>query len=360
VPSPWFAPKTFPGGEPRIWSNKTIVGTGRNLVGADVIQVRIDTKTLTSQIARKGPQIGGEAYKAMKAAHKRLGDAVRMQALENLERSLITQRINVNNANKRRHRGIRAALHDPRNTIVDPSGRYWGVGSPPIFQQYGALSYYRVIERGGGFRGRIWGLLINENGEPTSGPTGKLRPSRKAKRLVEGANIARAQAETMLHEWSGQTFYGSKRRMPEGTKRKIKGLMAQADANISAARAAKYGQPRATRPTGQPLKDWRNWKGSAAAGFRPGGFSTGHGKGGWWFVVRNPVTAKRYLERAITSVMDSDLPQKAYNEEFGGRGLPFRYRRGSAPISGWADEAAAAKAFWAENTTQKGTVGRHQ
>jgi hypothetical protein len=311
---------TIPNGRP---------STGYGLSGPAGGQIAIRINTSQALLQVKGAvRITGKAWEATKAAHTKLGNTVAKQALANLEATLIPARRRVNEANRRRHRGIRAALQDPRNVVVDSYGRFWGVGDPRIFAEYKALAYYRVIERGGGFQGRIWGLLIDEAGQPTVGPTGKSTVSSRAHALVAGANIANTEADKLGQRRMSK--YGTPMKMSAGNASKVAGLRAQANANIAQARAIKYGkwgQRKSTGRTGQPLADWQKWGGAAAAGIKTGGPT------GWWFVVRNKVQAKNYLGDAMASVMNSDLPETIYNAEFRAKGIPFRYVKGSVENS---------------------------
>jgi hypothetical protein len=292
--------------------------TGLGLSGkGDFVTIRLDTRDVTRQL-RSETRIAGLSYQAMKAAHTRLGNAVAKQALIYLEDRLINARRRVNDANAGRRRGLRASLKDPRNVVVDPYGRYWGVGNPKIFNMYGALDYYRVIERGGGFQGRIWGLLIDEEGKLTTGP-GEMSMSER-RSMMKDAN---SNAAALNRHIAGG-----------GTRHDLKGsaLLRDYMENRNTARSGltRFGMQSSGKlgkaviyRTGQPRSDWKKWSGAAAAGIVTGK------KSGWWFVVRNRVRAKRFLEDAMIDVMESDLPQQIYNEEFRAAGIPFRYIKGN-------------------------------
>lgn len=330
----------------------TKIGTGYGLAGkGDVVQIRLDTNALKDQLRGSALRVGGAAWDAMKAAHEEMGTKVAAKALENLETRLIKARRSVN-SRQARNRGIRAALRDRSNIIVDSYGRFWGVGDPRVFDRYKALDYYRVIERGGGFRGRVFGLLLDAEGLPTKGPT-KFSKKQRQQMTSQRNTFAKAYNDLNKRKKAGLPRPGGMAKYNTdlaGIRRQIESL--QSRAKDGYVRHDDTGR-KVMKRTGQPLKDWAKYGGSAAASV-----AGSNGPGGYWFVVRNQVQPKRYLTDALTDFMNSGMPEEIYNRHFRRAGVPFRYVRGTVR-EGWPEEASRVADFWKEHTTQLGSVARH-
>ncbi len=314
MPDPFTSKPSYPRQmRPMTAGRLSSPATGRGLSmsrSGEMVTIRVNSQQLAAAWRRQAAQVRGKARTALKEAHEEMGRRVQSQAIRNLEMRLDPRRRLVNSAPSRRNRGLRAAMRDEKTVIVNPEGNYWGVGNPAVFRVYGAIDYYREIERGGGFKGTLWGVMIDFQGRATVGPNvlnfdqrrraaGSIQSQRLRQRAAVGAGNTNRQQAIAADAAAGR-LAGLERRVLTG-----------------------LGEGR--RRTGQPYADWRSNMRSAAASIK----LKDPGDRGWRVNITKPIVGKHFLRDAMDGFTSSNQYFQAYERAFRRAGLPFD--RGAAP-----------------------------
>lgn len=299
--------------------------SSRTISGASALTAYLDTKDLTRQLVN-AVSIAGNNYKAMKWAHEQMGYKVLERALYVLNQELDRDRRSVNMSPRAKAVGLRRALTDPANVVTDQSGRFWGVGSPKTMSKYkvgrySVADYYRVIERGGGFRGSLKGFMLDEQMKLTMGRDG-LRPDRARRIAAYHQQVGVRAAESARGIYRGETNRKMERVVQgyEYKNQRRREFIDLANASNGYRMMRDPGNPKKfiarTRRTGAPFPDWPAVRGSAMMAFAKSN------KGRTFNVVR-PVRPKRYMDQAMTWFLDSGLMEEIYEKAMAAYGIPW-------------------------------------
>jgi hypothetical protein len=299
--------------------------------------LKISVNTDPFRARQPGPGIGnfgsptGDVLEALKEASMRVGQRVRVRAQENLEDRLVPARRPAAKVNKERRRGVRAALDDQKMVYLQPRGKGVGVGDVRMFEKYDA-AYVTVVERGGGFVGRLYGQLLAADGGLTTSPTTAKSVQKREAAYKDQIRGLTAQREAIRAEGSAalkrlqDVSAGRSKGDPRSAKRAVDNIRDRynaADGRIRQAqkdfKAETQNIRAGTTRTGRPTKPkvYRDNITALAVGFR--GMPKGT-PGGYWWTIKKRRKAKNFMGDAADEVW-SEYALGAYRRAFKKFGL---------------------------------------